>query len=375
MSISSVHIVSFSIPYPANYGGVIDVFYKIKGLSEKGVRVHLHCFQYGRPQAEELEKYCCKVDYYPRKTGLLSQLSLRPYIVKSRQSERLIQNLLQDDYPIMFEGMHTMGIALDKRLKNRRKIYRAANIEHHYYHYLAKAENNLLKKLYYYLEASRLKRFQQFVKQFDAVMAVSEADRGYLSKHFPNIPTYFIPCFHQNNSVECLPGRGEYALYNGNLSVAENIKAVEYLIDHVFSKIDYPLIVAGLNPPKSLVDKASKHDNIELKANVSEQEMEALIKNAQFNTLITFQATGLKLKLLNTLFRGRFCVVNSKMLSGTGLDDLCLQAETPEEMIRSIEAYKDTDFTSSDIQKRKQGLYQVYDNGLLSDQTLSVING
>ena len=27
-----VHIVSFDVPYPPNYGGVIDVFYKIKTL-------------------------------------------------------------------------------------------------------------------------------------------------------------------------------------------------------------------------------------------------------------------------------------------------------------------------------------------------------
>ena len=27
-----VHIVSFNVPYPADYGGVIDVFYKLKSL-------------------------------------------------------------------------------------------------------------------------------------------------------------------------------------------------------------------------------------------------------------------------------------------------------------------------------------------------------
>ena len=30
-----IHIITFDIPYPANYGGVIDVFYKIKALKEK----------------------------------------------------------------------------------------------------------------------------------------------------------------------------------------------------------------------------------------------------------------------------------------------------------------------------------------------------
>ena len=39
MSDLHIHIVSFDIPYPANYGGVIDVFFKAKFLAEKGVKV------------------------------------------------------------------------------------------------------------------------------------------------------------------------------------------------------------------------------------------------------------------------------------------------------------------------------------------------
>jgi hypothetical protein len=51
-----LHIVSFDVPFPANYGGVIDVFYKIKYLHEQGVEIYLHCFDYGRGQKEILKK-------------------------------------------------------------------------------------------------------------------------------------------------------------------------------------------------------------------------------------------------------------------------------------------------------------------------------
>ena len=43
-----LHLISFDVPFPANYGGVIDVFYKINSLHKIGVKVILHCFQYGR---------------------------------------------------------------------------------------------------------------------------------------------------------------------------------------------------------------------------------------------------------------------------------------------------------------------------------------
>ena len=56
-----INIISFNVPLPANYGGVIDVFYKIKTLTDLGFDIILHCFQYGRPVAPELEKYCKEV--------------------------------------------------------------------------------------------------------------------------------------------------------------------------------------------------------------------------------------------------------------------------------------------------------------------------
>ena len=44
---NKLHIISLDIPFPANYGGVIDIFYKLKSLSNLGVEIILHCFEYG----------------------------------------------------------------------------------------------------------------------------------------------------------------------------------------------------------------------------------------------------------------------------------------------------------------------------------------
>ena len=37
----SIHVVSFDIPYPADYGGVIDVYFKLKALAQLGIKIHL----------------------------------------------------------------------------------------------------------------------------------------------------------------------------------------------------------------------------------------------------------------------------------------------------------------------------------------------
>ncbi len=65
-----LHIITHDVPYPADFGGVIDLFYKIKTLHELGIKIHLHCFTGKRTQQEELNKYCVSVKYYPRKTKL-----------------------------------------------------------------------------------------------------------------------------------------------------------------------------------------------------------------------------------------------------------------------------------------------------------------
>src|SRR5689334_7572694 len=95
-----LHIISFDVPFPPSYGGVIDVFFKIKAFHEEGVKVHLHCFEYGRKEGRELEKFCASINYYPRKTTKSLLFNGYPYIVLSRTSETLKKNLLKNNYPI-----------------------------------------------------------------------------------------------------------------------------------------------------------------------------------------------------------------------------------------------------------------------------------
>ena len=97
----------------------MDVFYKLKVLHEAGIKVILHCFQYRDRQPQEaLEQYCEKVYYYKRKLSPIIMLSTLPFIVASRRSSVLLKNLKKDDYPILFEGLHTCGI-IDEKVAER----------------------------------------------------------------------------------------------------------------------------------------------------------------------------------------------------------------------------------------------------------------
>lgn len=351
----ALNIVSFDIPFPANYGGVIDVFYKIKQLHSEGVKVYLHCFEYGRAHSKELEALCEKVYYYKRKTGVMNIFSLLPYNVKSRQSEELAQNLLSNNYPILFEVLHTCYLLNDERFKNRFKIYRHSNIEHDYYYHLAQSEKKTFKRVYLKEEAKKLKNFESVINHADLILAVNEDDVEYFKKNYPKVKSEFLPSFHPNDELSTLTGKGDYLLYNGNLSISENYAAANWLIDHVFSKIKSKVIIAGLNPPAFLADKIIKHKHIELIKNPSEAKMNELITNAHIHVLYTEQATGLKLKLLNVLFKGRFIVCNDKMVEGTGAkaDNTLHICNAPKEMIDKINTLLPLDFSQSLIAERK----------------------
>lgn len=356
-----LHIVSFDVPWPANYGGVIDVFYKIKALHAIGVKIILHTYEYGRGEAEELNTYCEKVYYYRRdlaKTHLFKNI---PYIVSSRNSEQLINTLLRDKHPILLEGLHTSIFLNDIRFHGRKMVVRMHNIEHDYYYHLASAETDLFKKYYYYNEAKKLKRFERVLNRASAVIAISRKDEKYFASKYRNVS--FIPAFHPHTEVKSSTGQGSYVLYHGNLSVSENKNAIKFLLDEVFDDLKVPFVVAGLNPTPALKRLTADKPYVSLVANPDDEQMFKLINEAQLHLLITFQATGLKLKLLNTLYNGRFCLVNDKMLSGSTLDELCIVANDANAMKQQIKKLFKRSFSGREIQRRKTRLVQLYHNG------------
>ncbi len=355
-----IHLISFNVPLPANYGGVIDVFYQIKSLKESNISVTLHCFEYGREHQVELEKWCDKVIYYPRNTSIFKQFQLTPYITASRNHPSLIENLIVDNDPIIFEGIHCCMLIDDSRLANRNKLVRVQNIEHDYYNSLSAVENNIIKKFYFKIEARKLKRFQKKLRFANTLLTISPNDTAYFSMIHKHV--VYLPPFHPHSEVLSKIGKSDYCLYHGNLSVAENNEAALFLVNKVFNSLNIPLIIAGHSPSNELRFEISKKANISLVENASDQDMMKLIENAHVNILPTFQSTGIKLKLIAALYLGRFCLVNRPMVENTGLESLCTIAEDTTTMKNNLEKLMNEMFTEEMIIERKKLLQDLYNN-------------
>ena len=89
--------------------------------------------------------------------------------------------------------------------------------------------------------------------------------------------------------------------------------------------------------------------------------MNDLIANAHVHCLYTDQPTGLKLKLLNALYMGRFVIVNKNMLAGTSLNEACIIAETHAQWQTEINSCFEKAFTGREIKKREEFL-KPFDN-------------
>ena len=372
----TLHIIAFDVPYPPNYGGIVDVFFKLKTLHELGTKIIYHCFYYSghNPPNEILENYCHEINYYPRRKeiGKLT-FSRYPYVVASRHSGQLLERLLKDDYPILFDGIQTCYYLEHKALRSRLKLFRANNIEHAYYKGLAQWETRWLQKFYLRLEAKKLARFEPTLGHAQGILSVAKMDIPHFSQY---APTHHVPPFFNQHglSPQFQKAKKPFCLFQGNLSVTENIEAAQFIIKQIAPLVDVDIVIAGKSAPSKLVRLAKQTSNIKLISDPLQSEMDDLISSAQVNLLLTFQQTGIKLKLLHALASGQHILINSLMDDANIFKAMCHVEDDPFEIARCINELMNKPFSELDYQKRLTRFRQYFDNQKNAQFILNVLN-
>lgn len=336
-----IHIISFDNPFPPNYGGVIDVFYKIKALHAIGFKIYLHCFYQDRNQiSPELKALTETIFLYKKNRNPLFLISKIPLPVISRFHKSLIENIAKVEAPVFFEGLQTTRLLQKTQLTNP-KFLRLHNIESDFYAGMSRNQTNYFWKIIYYFEAQKFKKYQKIISNFDHVFTLSKYETQLVQSQ--THATTYIPVFH-GNQPQVLSPKGKYALYHGDLRLADNLKAARFLIE-VFKKIpDYKLLIASSNGKKRIEPQLKKIPNIEFVELQSENQLKTLFADAHINVMLSFQRSGTKLKVVNSLFNGRFCLVNKNMIDDKDVLDLCVLAETQQEFINQIKILKSQEY-------------------------------
>jgi glycosyltransferase involved in cell wall biosynthesis len=355
-----LHIVCLDAPSPPDYGGAIDMYYKVQALAAQGNKIILHYFNYNKHRhAHGLEPYCAEINTYARSNYLRSLSFQSPYIIRSRINPLLVRRLNQDRNRILLEGLHGAGL-LSYLQEPSRVVLRLHNEESTYYNALASSETNIIRKAYYLREARLIKRFQKQLNHEVKLAALSQSDLEiFCQQGFHN--AHFIPCFVPWQEIRSLPGKGEYCLYHGNMEVIENEMAATWLITKVFDQLNIPLVIAGKGISSKLQKLARSKRNVRLIFEPPSNELDALIKDAHINILPSFNKTGVKLKLLHALFYGRFCITNQQGSRGSGVDSLVHHAESADEFRHAVLDIFEMPFEEAQLNEREM-IRQLYNN-------------
>ena len=148
-------------------------------------------------------------------------------------------------------------------------VLRAHNVEYTIWKMLARREANALKKWFLSTMATRLEKFERrYLRQFDAVAAITEEDAQRLrALHCPE-PVVFIPAgvelsrFQPNPAIQAKP-RTLFMI--GSLDWLPNQEGVEWLLRDIWPRLhaelpDVELHIAGRNAPPHLL--APRTDNV-----------------------------------------------------------------------------------------------------------------
>jgi Glycosyl transferases group 1 len=368
-----LHIVCHDVPYPPDHGGLFDLFYKITALHKLGIQIVLHCFTNGRDEQPVLKSYCENIFYYPRRTGHKGLSHHLPYIVCSRSNPELPERLLKDEYPILLEGVHCSYLTSDARFSGRKILLRLHNIESVYYKQLAKSSSSWFRKLYYMRESAILKKYERSITADCQLLTVTPNDAETAAGFYQSKNIQVLPVFLPYNHIESPQGTGCYCLYHGNLSIDENQKAVIWLLENVFNTLNVPFLVAGKNPGRKMFRAVSRVRNCCIVPDPSESELKDIIAKAQLHVIPSFNCTGIKLKLLNALFNGRHCIVNSDAVEKSGLQDICHIANGAQEFRAQIKHLYERPFTFSDLELRREKLLMQYNNEKTAAQLIEQI--
>ncbi len=349
----------FDNPFPPDYGGAIDVFYKLKALAAQGVKPVLHVFVYGRNKTVPLKMLASEIYVYERKRHWTALFSSFPFIVKTRMPLTLAERLKNAEI-IMYEGIHTTGFA--DQLEDIPQFLRAHNYETAYYRMLFEAASPSLKRLYYASEHRILKKYEPVVIQrMDKIFSVSRLENELFKQW--NDSAEWLPVFHPFDRVELSEETEEIVLFHGNLSVEENQRAVRFLWKEVLEQTAYPFVVAGKNPPSFMHAWNKRFDRFYLIPNPKEEKLRKLIARARVNVIWSEARTGIKLKLIHALFRGKNVIANANVTDGTCLANLVLPAGNPEEIRRQInEAFKNQTDLEAEQKRREEVLKELYNN-------------
>jgi len=337
--IKKILFITTQLPYPPVSGGVIKSWKLVEYLSEH-YELSLAYFLKNNDigcQEEFAALVPLKLHYtlpldIPRTAinllnSNLKRIPLNLYRNKSKKFENYISSIC-DNYDCLFIDHYEMFQYVPSHYA-KKVILHQHNCEYLIWQRFGEIEKKLLKKLALYNQSFWIKRYERDIcdranvilaapNDIEELIAIgADRDKFFPTYHLGDEELLYLPAlsFEQGNHT---------LLYIGTLSWEANIDGLMWFITEVWPQLitfmpDIKLLIVGKNPDTRLLDIAAPYSNIEFAGFVSELDT-VYTKAKVFISPLRF-GSGIKVKVINSLYRGLPCVTTAIGAEGLMAED------------------------------------------------------
>lgn len=309
------------LPYPPVSGGVIKTWNLVRHWSSSGLKVICALKPGEEDQVDEFLSKVPQIDHFmvpfERKRtafNLLKSYLFAPTLNVYRNFNIQIKRKTEEwaqDCDVIFVDHYEMGQYVPSTYKGK-VILHQHNAEYVMWERLAEIEKNPFKKILIKLESNRIRKTEKaYSKRATLVLAapndIEELATIGVSK------TKMTPTYHLGEDFLLDSPDVEFRetekslLFVGTLTWEANIDGLLWFLDNVYPQIlgahpNLKFYIIGKNPDPRLVSKVEKYPSVELTGFV--KELEPYFKKARVFVIPLRFGSGIKVKLLNAMYRG-----------------------------------------------------------------------
>lgn len=337
-------VVCSDFPYPADHGGRVDTWGRIKVLADLGWRIDL--IVCGKQMPTETDKkhvytYVEKIVLCDRTSKLANLLHNIPMQVQSRNELEHVH--IDEDYDyVLLEGDYVYPILNNPKIKPEKVILRVHNDEAVYFKALARSTKNVLHKMYYHMESSKFTTLQKkMLEKVNKYLFISSKEFESFKQLNPSTQCLFLPPPVTKDIFGTNLFESKHVVFIGSLFMPNNREAIEWYLKHIhplmLKEPDYKFIVAGNSRNQSL-SWLEPFDLTNVIVHDSPKSLDNIYKSGYLFVNPMQNGAGVKLKTIEAIQNGLPVISTSIGCEGTGLVDTehIMVADSPEQFYRRI---------------------------------------
>ncbi|WP_314591375.1 glycosyltransferase family 4 protein [Paenibacillus terrigena] len=337
-------VVCSDFPYPADHGGRVDTWGRIKVLAELGWTIHLVVCGKQMPTPSDMNvvyRYVEDIKLCERRSKLVDLLYLVPMQVQSRNELRYVN--IDEDYDyVLLEGDYVYPILKNPLIKHANAILRVHNDEAVYFKALARSTTNRIHKLYYHMESSKFRILQKkMLKKVDKYLFISNKEFETFQTLYPTTKSLFLPPPVTKETFLESSFESKQVVFIGSLFMPNNREAIQWYLEHIhplmLKEPEYKFIVAG-NSRKQGLSWLEGYDMTNVIVHDTPEDLDDIYKQGYLFVNPMQNGAGVKLKTIEAIQNGLPVISTSIGCEGTGLVDNehIMVADSPEEFYLRI---------------------------------------